>query len=395
MTLGVLAAMAALGVGRPSAQSGGIEIRSISSRPELVSGGDALIEIKAPAGTAANQILLNLNGKDLAVTLHPEKDVNSFGALISGLSDGENTLRASVRSAGKTFQANLKLTNHPITGPILSGPHLTPYECRTVESGLGQPLDANCSAARKIEYFYRASNNAFKPLADPHGKRPDDLLNTTTNDGKTVPYIVRVDSGTINRSIYRIAILDDPAPSEGSSEWGPGAGWNRKLVVSFGGGAGTQYNQGTNLATAALSHGYLGRGFAFMISTELVNQQHGNAVLQGEALMMLKEYFIERYGVPKWTMGSGGSGGAIQQMVITQIYPGLLDGLQPSASFPDSSLHTSDCGLLQAFWRKADATVWTDAKRAAVEGFTKGTCAAWERSFVPVLTATNARGCAL
>jgi hypothetical protein len=132
-----------------------------------------------------------------------------------------------------------------------------------------------------------------------------------------------------------------------------------------------------------------------MISTELVNQQHGNAILQGEALMMLKEYFIERYGVPKWTMGSGGSGGAIQQLVITQIFPGLLDGLQPSLSFPDSSLHTADCGLLQTFWRRADPAVWTDAKRAAVEGYTKGTCAAWERSFVQVLTATNARGCAM
>ena len=261
--------------------------------------------------------------------------------------------------------------------------------------GLGQPLDANCSAAQKIEYFYRASNNTFKPLADPTGPRPADLVNTTTNDGKTVPYIVRVDSGTINRTIYRIAILDDPSTETTPAQWTPGAGWNRKLAVSFGGGAGTQYNQGINQATAALNHLYLSRGFAFMISTELVNQQHGNAVLQGETLMMLKEYFIERYGVPKWTVGSGGSGGAIQQLLITQMYPGLLDGLQPSASFPDSTMHTPDCGLFQNFWRKADAAVWTDAKKAAVEGYTKGTCAAWERTFVPVYTATNAAGCAM
>ncbi len=312
---------------------------------------------------------------------------------------GENTLIAKIKSP-KAAQANLKITSYPITGPILSGPHLTPYECRTVESGLGEPLDADCSAKHKIEYFYRASNNSFKPLANPAGPRPPDLVNTTTNDGKTVPYIVRVDSGTINRSIYRIAILDDPnpetAPINGDQgEWRPGTGWNRKLAVSFGGGAGTQYNQGVNQATNALNHLHLSRGFAFMISTELVNQLHGNAVLQGEALMMLKEYFIERYGPPKWTVGNGGSGGAIQQLLITQIYPGLLDGLQPSLSYPDSSLHTADCGLLQNFWRKADPSVWTDAKKKAVEGYTKGTCAAWERSFVPVLKATNARGCGL
>lgn len=380
-----------LGSGVYSQSSSGLEIRILSSRPEFVSGGDALVEVKAPSGVALNRITLALNGRDVTPNLKPDAESGTLRGLITGLKLGENLISAK---AGN-LQATLKATNYPITGPILSGPHLTPYECRTVESGLGPPLDENCSAARRIDYFYRASDNTFKPLVDPTGPRPSDLVTTTTNEGKTVPYIVRVDSGTINRSIYRIAILDDPQPTEGNGEWKPGAGWNRKLAVGFGGGAGTQYNQGVNQATGALAHVYLSRGFAFMISTELVNQQHGNAVLQGEALMMLKEYFIERVGAPKWTVGHGGSGGAIQQLVITQIYPGLLDGLQPTLSYPDSSLHTADCGLLQNFWRKSDAAVWTDEKKMAVEGFTKGTCAAWERSFVPVLTATNARGCAL
>jgi hypothetical protein len=374
-----------------SQSSGGLEIAILSSRPEFVSGGDALVEVRASSGVALSRITLALNGRDVTPGLKPDAESGALRGLIGGMKLGDNLLSAK---AGN-LQATLRATNHPITGPILSGPHLTPYECRTVESGLGPPLDENCSAARRIDYFYRASDNTFKPLADPSGPRPSDLVTTTTNDGHTAPYIVRVDSGTINRSIYRIAILDDPRPTEGNGEWKPGPGWNRKLAVGFGGGAGTQYNQGVNQATGALNDVYLSRGFAFMISTELVNQQHGNAVLQGEALMMLKEYFIERVGAPKWTVGHGGSGGAIQQLVITQIYPGLLDGLQPTLSYPDSSLHTADCGLLQNFWRKSDPAVWTDAKKMAVEGFTKGTCAAWERSFVPVLTATNARGCAL
>ncbi|HWO02170.1 MAG TPA: DUF6351 family protein, partial [Blastocatellia bacterium] len=375
-----------------------LEIKTLSSRAELVSGGDALIEIKTPKGFSLNELTVTLNGKNITSQLKRDPDTGTVRGVISGMIVGENTLHATLKPSdkqSKRAQASLTLTNYPITGPILSGPHLTPYECRTVESGLGPPLDANCTVAQKVEYFYRTSSNSFKPLADPAGPRPTDLVSTTTIDGKSVPYIVRVDSGTINRSIYRIAILDDPSPETVSAEWRPGPGWNRKLAVSFGGGAGTQYNQGVNQATAALNHLYLSRGFAFMISTELVNQQHGNAVLQGEALMMLKEYFIERYGVPKWTVGYGGSGGAIQQLLITEIYPGLLDGLQPSLAFPDSTMNTPDCGLLQNFWRKADSTVWTDAKKTAVEGYTKGTCAAWERTFVPVYTATNARGCAL
>lgn len=398
----MLACCALLGFASSDGLSQGmrLEINTISSRPDLVSGGDALVEIKAPPGTQLQQVSLMLNGRDATRGLRSGPEPGSFRVLVSGMKIGENVLHATLRTGERNnrtiaAQATLRVKNHPITGPILSGPHLTPYECRTVESGLGEPLDANCSAARRIDYFYRSTDNTFKPLVEPGGPRPSDLATTTTNDGRRVPYIVRVESGTINRTIYRIAILDDPVPETTAGEWAPGPGWNRKLAVSFGGGAGTQYNQGVNQATNALNHLYLSRGFAHMISTELVNQLHGNAVLQGETLMMLKEYFIERYGVPKWTIGSGGSGGAIQQLVITQIYPGLLDGLQPSLAYPDSSLHTADCGLLQNFWRKADPAVWTDAKKTAVEGFTKGTCAAWERSFVPVLTATNARGCAL
>ena len=111
--------------------------------------------------------------------------------------------------------------------------------------------------------------------------------------------------------------------------------------------------------------------------------------------MMLKEHFIKTYGVPKWTVGFGGSGGAIQQLLIAQMYPGLLDGLQPSLSFPDSSMQTADSGLLENFWHSADPAIWTDAKKAAVGGYTAGTTGAWARSFVPISLAANAKGCGL
>jgi hypothetical protein len=380
------------GTGTTAPQGAAPGVTVLSSKPEYVSGGDALVEVALPAGASASQVSVTLNGAAASAVPAMGAASGAVRLLVSGMKDGANTLGVSVPGSAT---GTLQVTNYPITGPILSGPHLTPYECRTVESGLGNPLDANCSAARKIEYFYRALDNTYKPLADPLA-RPGDLRTTVTNDGRTVPYIVRVDSGTINRAIYRIAILDEPtAASVSAAQHVPTAGWNRKLVVSFGGGAGTQYNQGTNAATAPLNDLFLSRGFAHAVSTELVNQQHGNAVLQGEKLMMLKEYFIERYGVPKWTAGSGGSGGAIQQQVITQIYPGLLDGIQPSQAFPDSTLHTPDCGLFRKFFRTADPAVWTGPKREAVEGLTNGTCAAWEASFVPVYTATNAPGCAL
>ena len=45
--------------------------------------------------------------------------------------------------------------------------------------------------------------------------------------------------------------------------------------------------------------------------------------------MMIKQHFIKRYGLPEWTMGIGGSGGSIQQLLIGQNFPGRRDGLLP------------------------------------------------------------------
>jgi hypothetical protein len=66
--------------------------------------------------------------------------------------------------------------NHPITGPIVSGPHLKPFICTTKESGLGEPLDENCSAATKIEYFYKPKEGTAFNLSRTRksGGRPRD-----------------------------------------------------------------------------------------------------------------------------------------------------------------------------------------------------------------------------
>ncbi len=376
------------------------EIRTLSSRPDLVSGGDTLIAVKVPPGTKAAQLTVTSNGKDVMPRLSFDAPSGEYRGVISGLAIGANRVIAKIKAPRN--EASLTITNHPITGPILSGPHLTPFECSTEASGLGPALDANCSATRKISYFYRAHDGTFKTLAEP-AARPADLATTTTSDGRTVPYIVRVDSGTINRAIYQLAILDDPAtPAADAPDWKLRGGWNRKVIVSFGGSSGTQYIQGVmappapgNGAGGLMNHTFLSKGYGHLMSSELVNGRRGNGVLQGETLMMIKEYLIERYGVPKFFIGNGGSGGAIQQLVITQMYPGLLDGLMPSLTFPDSSLHTIDSILLTNLWPKLDKNVWTQEKITAVEGFTPGTARAWNAAYGRLGVPTNAAGCAL
>ena len=174
-----------------------LTVTVLSSRPDMVSGNDALIEIKT---AGAQKLQVKVNGRDVSQVFHADAARGSMIGLIDGLRAGPNTVTVKAGSA----TTKLQLVNHPLTGPIVSGEHLKPYFCNTEESGLGKPLDADCSAPMKIEYFYRSNETAagsFKPLADPKA-RPADLVKATTTEGKTVPYIVRVESGTINRAIY-------------------------------------------------------------------------------------------------------------------------------------------------------------------------------------------------
>ncbi|HVJ54013.1 MAG TPA: DUF6351 family protein [Aliidongia sp.] len=354
------------------------EITTVSARNDLVAGGQVLVRIGVSGRIPLGQTAVTLNHRDVTASFHPEAPgSHSLLGLVTGLRVGDNELAVAQSGRHGDAEASLELTDFPLTGPVTSGPHMVPYECRTVESGMGAPLDADCSASTRVDYFYRTTAKTFAPLPGTTGPAPADLAFTTTNDGHKVPYIVRVESGTINRTIYRIAMLDNPT----GGKFVPGPGWNRKLVVSFGGGCDAEYDQGVNQAASALSDNELSRGFAFAISTELVNNLHCNAALQGEALMMLKQHFVEAYGQPKWTAGVGGSGGAIQQYLITEMFPGLLDGLQPDISFPDSQLMSVlECRLLINVYKNDPAT-WTEAKQDAVNGYSPTTCASWAGSF--------------
>ena len=63
---------------------------------------------------------------------------------------------------------------------------------------------------------------------------------------------------------------------------------------------------------------------------------NSNRVLNAETVMMMKEHIVDRYGEIEYTLGNGCSGGSIQQNTAASIYPGLLDGIQPSCDYPDS-----------------------------------------------------------
>src|SRR4029453_15738184 len=80
----------------------------------------------------------------------------------------------------------------------------------------------------------------------------------------------------------------------------------------------------------------LGEGYVMATATFNTFQVLCNDVLSAETMAMVKEHVIETGGEPVPTNGEGGSGGAIQQLLIAQDYPGLLDGIAPLVPFPDA-----------------------------------------------------------
>ncbi len=383
-TLRALCALASFLAGAASAAPQKFDIRTVSSRADTVSGGDALVEVSVPGGLPLRNVRIAVDGRNVTSAFRPGLAHGTLLGLVSGLALGRNTIEmwANPQGRGRAL-ASLVVTNHPISGPVISGPHQTPYICETQAFGLGAPLDADCAVSTKVDYFYRSTtDNTFHAL-DPSAPRPADLARTTTTEGITVPYIVRREMGTVNRAVYVIAFLHEPGTPL-PTPWSGTAGWNDRLIYSFGGGCRAGYHQGRsvggfsaagNLHLEEAQVGYkdwlLARGYAVIGTSLNVFGTSCADLISAESVMMLKEYFIKRFGVPRYTIGAGGSGGSMQQSMIASNYPGLLDGVIPGRVYPDIMeffLPLSDCELLQHAFVTSSLT-WTDAQKAAVSGY--------------------------
>jgi len=361
--------LAVLTIG-PALAANKLEIVTLSTQADKVSGGDVLARVEVPPSTRLGDVTITLNGQDITAAFSADPASHGLVGLVSGLALGKNSLEAKAKGAGTD---KLEIQNHPITGPIFSGPQEQPYFCQTHQfrpypnASFLTPVQitAPCLVPTQVDYVYRTTAGVFARF-DPAAPRPANLATTLTGR----PYIVRLETGTINRAIYQIAILDDPAiPGPDLLNHGD-PGWNGRLVYTFGGGCGGgHYIQGSSTG-GVLNDMMLSRGFAVASSSLNVLGNNCNDVLSAETLMMVKERFIERFGVPRYTMGFGCSGGAIQQYTIAANYPGLLDGLVPQCSFPDvHATGTFDARLMLNYFVYNATVPWTQDEIRAASGF--------------------------
>ena len=409
-------------------------IQTISNRADLISGGSALVEVKLPASTSSAKLKVDLDGTDVTSAFTTLASGRTIG-LVKGLKNGTNNLKTT-STDGSFAGAKLVITNAPIGGPVLLSAQTTPWICATpvptVASGnvpatnasglTTAALDGQCNIATEYKSYYRTvtpvtaaagdggcsfvlpdpsptianpnpatpANSCFQPYVT--GTTPAAAVaSTTTTAGVTVPYIVRVERGTINRGIYDIAVLFDPTKPTWTAT-APQPQWNGKVVYSYGASTGQprlQYRTEQNWADDMA----LSRGFMVVDNSLTDSLYNSNRVLVAETTMMMKEYIVENYGEITFTMANGCSGGSINQNTVASIFPGLLDGIQPSCDFSDSittGMEVGDCVLLTSAYVNSKWTALTtgltqaqvNAKKIAINGhFDQTACHGWTNLF--------------
>jgi len=400
-----------------------LQIKTLSNRADMISGGDALLEISLPADTTAEHLHVVVGTRDVSSAFATRTNGRIIG-VVTGLGDGANVVTGDLAGA---HAGSLVINNHKIGGPVISGAQVTPFVCATPvatkgtgevpdtnQSGLStNAIDAQCNIATEVKLWYHATtpgcSNAlpdpnppipapavpcFKPY-DPATPPAD--LDTATVDGVTVPYVVRVERGTLNRGIYDIAVLFDPAKDDPATGWQPFApqvGWNGKVVYTFGASSGQPRRQFRS-EQSWTDNAALSRGFMVALNSMTDSLYNANRVSMSETVMMMKEKIIDTYGEVRYMLGNGCSGGSINQLTSASIFPGLLDGIQPTCTYPDAEttgVEIGDCVVLaHAYqtpaWKAIDTIAHAtqdeiNAKKAAINGHVDQTgCHAWINSF--------------
>jgi hypothetical protein len=336
-----------------------VEIEVLSNRADLVSADEALVAVTLPKGASLSKITASLGSRNVTDAFAARENGRIEG-LVTGLANGPNLLVVRLPDGSG---ARLTITNHPNGGPVFSGPQVKPWVCQ------GTAKDKQCNQPAFYELRYRNSNGQW--VAYDPASPPPNVPTTTTDQGVTVPYIVRIETGYQDRDQYHIAVLYDP--SKPWTAWSPQKQWNHKLLITHGQSCGIDHRSGE--APDVLNDAALSRGFAVM-STALDNAGHNcNIVTQAESLVMAKERIVEQYGEIRYTIGTGCSGGSLTQQQVANAYPGIYQGILPQCSFPDAwstGQQLAAYSLIRRYVenpaRWAPGVVWTPLEMAAIEG---------------------------
>jgi hypothetical protein len=358
--------------------AGTLSVGVLSNRADVISGGDALVAVTLPRGVNPASVTVSLNGSNVTGEFALREN-GSYEGLLSGLQLGGNVVKAE---APGSASGQATVVNHAIGGPVFSGPQVQPWVCKNANA-----TDSKCDAPASYAYVYKSALTGRFETYDPASPPAPALIeSTTTQNGQTLPFIVRVETGYQDRDQYQIAVLFQPG--KGWAAWAPQPQFNHKLLITHGASCGIEHQSGSAPSVTSDTVGVpgvagstsspttaLGLGFAVM-STALDNAGHNcNIVTEAESLVMAKERLVEQYGTLRYTIGTGCSGGSLVQQQVGNAYPGIYQGILPQCSFQDAwsnAQEISDYHLTRRYFEHPETwgpgIVWTYNQIAAVEG---------------------------
>ena len=288
----------------------------------------------------------------------------------------------------ETFKFPIKYGRIGPHEPLFAGDNDYPFLCSGERSNLGQPVLDNqdaigvsvyaedesgskqkkvigyskdCGLKTRVEYFVKDDAlNGFIKVADRSAFEQSDAK------------FIRVETGTINRFIYVLAI---PVSSSDMPDKFNHDKWNNRLIYRFKGGVGVGRQQGTvNIPKLLYEHEpQLMNGYAVAFSTGTQTSNHYDIWLSEDTALRVKRQFTARYGEPLYTVGMGASGGAIQQYLLAQNHHGIIDAAIPLYSYPDMVTQVNyalDCELLEYYFDViSDDDMWQSwPNRTLIEG---------------------------
>ncbi|HEX9258909.1 MAG TPA: DUF6351 family protein, partial [Acidimicrobiales bacterium] len=249
--LALLAATLLVGPGVATATSppahGRLDVTVVSSRSDQVTGGDARLHVNVPPSMRPQDVAVLVNGVDQRSSFRLLPGTTTLSGVVTGLALGDNEVVVKRDNPGRGVppQTRVVLKNHPITGPVFSGPHQYPFVCNTVSQGLGQPiaddpvtgtkvfdgagaqigLSRNCSVATRVDYRYLNTSGSWASIT-PGQPVPANAVTIPDDNGDLVPLVVRWERGTVNRFIYSIAV---PIPWDADPSDLDADVWNGKV----------------------------------------------------------------------------------------------------------------------------------------------------------------------
>src|SRR5688572_18137841 len=92
---GLVAGLLVTGVlAAPAAAAGELQVKVLSNRADVISAGDALVEVKLPAGVSPSSVIVKRDGKNLTSQFAMRPN-GRFQGVVTGLRIGTNVLTAT------------------------------------------------------------------------------------------------------------------------------------------------------------------------------------------------------------------------------------------------------------------------------------------------------------